>query len=481
MLRFQLPLAAVLLAAAQSVAARELPLDYYTRHDDVDFVRIAPDGNALAVARHEGDESRVIYLRLPGLDEDAAVRAAAGTEIGQIQWVTDHAFTYTLTAREPQRLPVAPDGMIYVVSSGDERSEVTSFRFGNKRDYASAEILEDARPGTGRLLILEHAWGRTKHGYRYDADAAPTLALVDVDAHTKTTLETLPLRDPWVVLDGHAAPARFVRGFGADGRSALQWKPANAWQSWEVTGFRTETLLPRAYDLAARTLVYTGTPTHESAIGLYRLDLASGSTTRLYSDDAADVDSVVTDLASGNVVGVRMDSAAPAYHWLDPQAPTAKLYDLVQRAFPGHAVRITSATDDQRLVTAFVYSDVDPGAFYLIDTHGNHATLLFARRSWTDPAQMRAMESVSLRARDGTPLHAFVTRPRDGTGPFPLIVVAHDQPFDSHDRWGFDWEVQLLAGRGYAVLQVNYRGSTGYARISTPPAAARGARRCRTT
>ena len=74
---------------------------------------------------------------------------------------------------------------------------------------------------------------------------------------------------------------------------------------------------------------------------------------------------------------------------------------------------------------------------------------------------MRHKEPITLKARDGLALHGYVTRPRDDAGPYPLVVMPHDGPRD-RDTWGYDWEVQLLANYGYAVLQVNYRGSTGY-------------------
>jgi dipeptidyl aminopeptidase/acylaminoacyl peptidase len=74
---------------------------------------------------------------------------------------------------------------------------------------------------------------------------------------------------------------------------------------------------------------------------------------------------------------------------------------------------------------------------------------------------MRPKEPIALAARDGLPLHGYVTRPA-GPGPHAMVVMPHDGPLGERDTWEFDWEVQLLASRGYAVLQVNYRGSAGY-------------------
>jgi dipeptidyl aminopeptidase/acylaminoacyl peptidase len=81
-----------------------------------------------------------------------------------------------------------------------------------------------------------------------------------------------------------------------------------------------------------------------------------------------------------------------------------------------------------------------------------------------DTTQMRPMEPYKLKVRDGTEMYAYLTRPDDSDGPFPMIVLPHGGPHGVRDYWSFNPEVQMLASRGYAVLQVNYRGSGGYGR-----------------
>jgi len=89
------------------------------------------------------------------------------------------------------------------------------------------------------------------------------------------------------------------------------------------------------------------------------------------------------------------------------------------------------------------------------------ADFLRAGRIWIDPKQMRPKQPIALKARDGLELHGYVTRPA-GDGPHPLVVMPHGGPHGIRDTWEFDPEVQLLANRGYAVLQLNFRGSAGY-------------------
>lgn len=89
-----------------------------------------------------------------------------------------------------------------------------------------------------------------------------------------------------------------------------------------------------------------------------------------------------------------------------------------------------------------------------------------SRGKWFDPARQPATEAIVLNARDGTPLHGYLTRPRgaDPAVPLPMVVMPHGGPFGISDTGWFDDDTQLLAEAGYAVLQINYRGSGGYGR-----------------
>jgi dipeptidyl aminopeptidase/acylaminoacyl peptidase len=109
------------------------------------------------------------------------------------------------------------------------------------------------------------------------------------------------------------------------------------------------------------------------------------------------------------------------------------------------------------------FSDRDPGSYFLFDRKTNQAKYLLSAMSWIDPEKMASMQPFSFKARDGRTIHGYITLPpdRDG-GPLPMILHPHGGPHGPRDMWGFNPEVQFLANRGYAVLQVNFRGSGGY-------------------
>jgi dipeptidyl aminopeptidase/acylaminoacyl peptidase len=130
---------------------------------------------------------------------------------------------------------------------------------------------------------------------------------------------------------------------------------------------------------------------------------------------------------------------------------------------------VSSDEAGQRWVVTFEH-DREPDLTYLYDRATGESRLLFRPYPDLDPAHLAPMVGVNITARDGLPLHGFLTLPI-GVEPagLPLVLRVHGGPW-FHDVWHFDPEAQLLANRGYAVLQVNFRGSSGYGKRHTTSA-----------
>lgn len=135
---------------------------------------------------------------------------------------------------------------------------------------------------------------------------------------------------------------------------------------------------------------------------------------------------------------------------------------LLRTELPEGEIWLGSSTDDERLVLVAVERDVDPGAVYLYDRNGSTVSLLYRSRPDLPSQHLAMMTPISYTARDGREISAYLTIPR-GADPrnLPLVVMPHGGPW-SRDVWGYDPFVQFLANRGYAVLQPNFRGSTGF-------------------
>ncbi|HVU23969.1 MAG TPA: S9 family peptidase [Opitutus sp.] len=160
--------------------------------------------------------------------------------------------------------------------------------------------------------------------------------------------------------------------------------------------------------------------------------------------------------------GVAYEAEKLQYHWIDPEE--AKVETKLERTFPGHIVEVVSRSADEQVEILLVRSDRDPGTYYIFDRKAGGIALLRRVRD-LDPEQLRPVRPVTFAARDGLELHGYLTLPAGAEGRrVPLIIHPHGGPYGIRDSWRYDGEVQFLASRGYAVLQVNYRGSGGYGR-----------------
>ncbi|WHX22407.1 S9 family peptidase [Streptomyces malaysiensis subsp. malaysiensis] len=201
-----------------------------------------------------------------------------------------------------------------------------------------------------------------------------------------------------------------------------------------------------------------------------RLDLATGEETVVDSHPLFDLDTrstvfptlpspLIRDRCTGELIGVRYLGERQVIHPLDPHF--AAVLENLEKLSDGDLSAISSDASGQRWVVAFTH-DRDPGVTYYYDHSTGESRPLFRPMPRLEPETLAPMTPVTITARDGLALPSYLTLPV-GAEPagLPLVLLVHGGPW-SRDSWGYNPVVQLLANRGYAVLQVNFRGSTGY-------------------
>lgn len=185
-----------------------------------------------------------------------------------------------------------------------------------------------------------------------------------------------------------------------------------------------------------------------------------GSPLRLLAEDPnGDITSVWTDPFSGAVIGVYVSGEDESVHWLDPQAKHR--YELLSRAFPGRRVVPYGWSADGTRTLAGVSGPSAPPVFYLTDFKTHRADIAAEEYPALASVALGEVKEIRYKARDGTEIPAYLTLPPEKHAPLPLVVLPHNGPH-TRDFLQFDPLVQFLATRGYAVLQPQFRGSTGF-------------------
>lgn len=181
----------------------------------------------------------------------------------------------------------------------------------------------------------------------------------------------------------------------------------------------------------------------------------------IFHNPEGEIEGLVWSWDYSKLYGVRYVTDKGRYHFTDPAR--AALQQKIDASLPGTDNRIISVSQDEKVLVVHASSDRDPGTYYLLNLRHPALMMIGKVNRRINPANMRPMEPIVFAARDGLKIHGYLTRPAGAESrPVPLIVNPHGGPFGVRDEWGFNEEVQLLASRGYAVLQVNYRGSGGY-------------------
>lgn len=140
-----------------------------------------------------------------------------------------------------------------------------------------------------------------------------------------------------------------------------------------------------------------------------------------------------------------------------------KLHEKFLKEFVGYDFDIVNKTDDEDKFLIYVSSDKLYGIYYLYDATKNAFKKVFNLMPALNPDEMAAMKPIKFTTRDGLTIYGYLTIPNQAkNGRVPLIVNPHGGPYGPRDYWGFNSEAQLFASRGYATLQINYRGSGGY-------------------
>ncbi|GKQ53073.1 S9 family peptidase [Bradyrhizobium sp. Ce-3] len=191
---------------------------------------------------------------------------------------------------------------------------------------------------------------------------------------------------------------------------------------------------------------------------LFALDMATRQTTLLAADDDADIVRAIFDENRRPLAALAIKDRM-RWHAVD-QSVANDLADLSR--YGAGDISFVSNSDDLRLGTVHFERDTESAEFALFDRKTREVRKLFTQRRALDGLALRRLEPVVIPSRDGLHLNCYLTRPVEApAGPVPLVLVIHGGPY-YRDTWGFSPIHQWLANRGYAVLAVNYRGSTGF-------------------
>ena len=439
-----------------SIAAAAIPLADFARHQQYDDVEISPNGDYLAATAIVDDTRVLSIIRLADM-QGFNVKPRDGGEVIEFWWVSPERVFYSIAERTGALETPAHMGELYAVDvDGSDRALMAGFRV--KREWVVADMIRPVHSSDGKVLVWQQRWNGSHDG-NY-----PTAVRMDIKSSTTTVAAVAPILNARFVAD-NAGEVRFAWAEGTDQKQRVYHRE-RAGSEWALVFDESKGdpfVTPLGFDRTNR-YAWFDCGGAKGFGGLCRWDAQSHKLSTVWSGDEAGLDGLVRSFDRKDIVALRSMPGRSAITLIDKEAPESKLLVALMQQFPGEDVRITSSTSDGGKVVFLVSSGREPGRFFLYDAKERKASFLLARRPWIKPEQMGAVEPIVLKARDGLMLHGYLTTPpgKEDAKQLPMVVYVHGGPYGIRDYWEFDPHVQMLASRGYAVLQVNFRGSGGY-------------------
>jgi len=461
-------LIAVLLAAGigASPAARAVDVQAFIKKDTFENIKLSPDGDYYAATVPLEDRTVLVILSRSGNKLVGNFSTGENTAVASFDWVNPDRVIVGMAMKYGALAAPQMTGDLYAVSASGSSPEILVGQHvkgdpgtlikPKKVERIAAFVVDDLPSDDKNIVISVEP---------FVDDPFTRAERMDVYSGRRKQVARAPVRNASFSTDNQGV-VRFASGFGADNVRKLFYRDGDGaeWRliSSEASGGQFEVAIGFSADDATAYL-QAEQPSGPDAIIAF--DTVSASRKQILRDDSSDPERIIYRNATRIPVGVRFMDGKPRNAFFDETDPEARLYRSLEAAFGGDAVRITSQTTDGRLVMVQVWSDRNPGDFYIYDTVAKRADHLISRRDWFVPEDMAEMRPIQLQTRDGIALHGLLTVPNGSDGKsLPMVVLPHGGPFGIQDVWGFDSESQMLAKAGYAVLQVNFRGSGGYGR-----------------
>jgi dipeptidyl aminopeptidase/acylaminoacyl peptidase len=448
-------------AAPATPAGAGIPLEVFAAGPQMAEPHLSPDGGKLVYLTSLAGQLRFAVRNLRTGDERIILNAAAGAfSVTHCEFKTNDRLLCHLegVARggQPERLFPASRLLAINADGGSLRILFRNSFFAQLPPAAHSQFQD---------RIIHWLPDDAYHVLIELGDAGSVFPSVyRLDVYRGDLKLVVPSQPP--VMDWTADPAGVVRfgyGFRADtGVYIARSGPDAPWRTLEeFKRFDRTRFDPLAFGARPNELLVFAPNQGRAAVWQIDLDAPANGLTLLFSHPDVDVSGILEWPLDHHVAGFVYETDRPHTHFIDPRA--AGIEQTLEGALPdAYHVVVDSSRDESKLVTVS-FSDVMPPRYHLLDTVRGSLTELGRQDANLDESQLAHVKPVTVPGPGGIAIPGYLTLPL-GSQPgqrLPAVVLPHGGPY-ARDRWGYDPLVQVIASRGYAVLQLNFRGSTGY-------------------
>lgn len=447
----------MLIILQRSVIAASEEVEPFVKRSPFAALALSPDGAHLAAVYDLADRAALVIVRREDMQPVARFAGDAGSAVAGFQWLDSARVLLEPAERFGELDAPRPTGELVLVEIEGARVRRVFHRFDPDDERVltvepqTADVIDRLPDLPGQILVGVRRW----------TTASPLVEVqrLSLDTRRSRTLTRAPVQHAHIVADPSGEP-RLAHG-NLDSINSLLYHRRAGDDGWTLINDEAESgryEFPLGFDPAGE-VVYLQASSDRGPDVVVEWNPQDGTRTVRIGDPDYDPGEVLRD-GRGAVIGVAFLGPRRRAHFFDESHPDAKLQATLARSFPRDDVYLAPAEADARWRLFEVRSERDPGTVFLFDVESRRAHFLQRRLPAIEPTEMSAAETRRFVTRDGLELEAFLTRRAGAEAPsLPLVLVPHGGPFGVFDRPDFDPLVQWLAHSGYAVLQVNFRGS----------------------
>ncbi|EKA7398971.1 S9 family peptidase, partial [Vibrio parahaemolyticus] len=418
----------------------EYPVDYFFKNSEVSSYQISPAGDYISMMKPWQDRKNIFVYPTNNPDQIKRVTSVTGRDIAYYYWVGEDTVIYsrdtggdenfylvTVNVKTGEEKTITPtSGVVaYVIDTLDNQPDDILIS-SNERNPQVFDVYRHNLKKGENTLVAQNPGNVRSWGTDHDGNIR---VITTSDGVNTSVLYRDTVEDEFKPLKN----LTFKESF-----SPISFTPDNK-----------------------NLYVASRITRDKSAIVEYDVK-ANKEIREIFSHPEVDVNSAHYSEALNKLVSVSYVTDKNHYHFLDDSYQ--KTFERLSEKLPNVEISVTSATRDESKMIVVTYSDVDRPNYYFYDRNADKLEKLAENAPWHKPEHMAKMTPIQYTARDGETIHGYLTLPKGREAKdLPLLVLPHGGPW-ARDHWGFQPEVQLFANRGIAVLQMNFRGSTGYGR-----------------
>ncbi|WP_444946368.1 alpha/beta hydrolase family protein [Microbulbifer sp. VTAC004] len=438
----------------------QVPLSDLIRHAEIEEVKISPEGTHLAIRKIHKGERILLFLSLDDFEITGGLRLKGKDEVGHFYWANnERVITEVMSRRAALETPIFYGTLFAVNFDGSKAKNIFGYLASEmqtgtrlkraKATYAHATIIDTLPEDKNKILLSTSPWAN-------DWETTGEILKVNIYSGVKTRITGLPQ-----VGRAHSdglGNVVFATGSNRKGIREIYKKSQKGWEKLE------NPLLTRGWPTGRDSETgdfYFLIDRPNNTEQLVKFNNKTNQLAPIFSHDNSDISGIIHHPVSENPIGVYLNPDYPEEHFFDEGDGFAAYFRGLKKAFEGYRINFTSFTNDGSLGILKVYGDRLPGDYFLANLKTKKVDFLLSSSEWLAPETLNSMRAESFVTTDNMRIGTYLTFPKGQTKNLPMVVVPHGGPH-ARDYWGYDQEAQILSQNGYLVLQVNFRGSTGY-------------------